>query len=340
MKKVLATITVLVVAAITAVAAVGCGNKDEVFKRVESGSRPEGDAIVLSADRVSDSANLSDYVTYGSNGKIASIKLPTENNAQGMKMVALALYRNGNQLDKEVPCRRGISYCPTSTKTMGMTVYVDTMVYTVKNGTEWIMNQYQIPRIESDLVKKILASFGAKATGMRSYYNLTMDKKAMQTVDNASFDDNQIPYSDWNGASTNYVDQIPIFNVAQEKEETMTDIVINENTIKSAKVSYNNEKGIFNAEIVLDAGNPETSSLTIDSLRAGAGDDAYYTSIVETIEFWDNGYYKYFLSTDCWATKTIQAILPYETTFSYAAADCVIADYDETVEFKAILGQN
>jgi len=337
MKKILVKTLVIFCIAISLMNFIGCKPTEMVYKNAESGSKPtDFNEIVISQTTISTGNNESDYVKKNQDGIITEINLPTEENAEGHKILAVALYKNACLLDQLAEHRKSNSYCITTTTTMGLTVYVDTMVYAIKTQQEYCFVQYQLPRTKTTAEKNIMRLFGAKSNGTRSYYRLGMDVVETQVSDDASYDSDGNPYSDWNGLINSQSTRIPYISTTQEKNNSVTDMVINLNTIKSAIIKC--EEGIIKMTIDLDVDNSETVEYVIDNLQAGAGKDAKYTKIVETIELWDNGYLKYFLSADSWATKTINAYSSYETTYSYWAEDCNIDDYSEIVDFKKILG--
>ena len=310
----------------------GC-KKELNFVPKESGSRPDGVAITITnATETSD--QLSYYVGYDENGIINSIKIPKSDDKVGAKLIGLALYQNACLLDQLADYRRATSFCPTET----MGVQVDTFVYNIKNGSEYSFVQYQIPREQNWL----LSAMGVKASGYRSYYNLSMDKLAEQKVGNAEIDSQNLPYSEWGDAEITYSDEVPLFHKSQPHEATVTDMIITEETISSATIVFDAEAGLFKLELVLDVNNSKTVEKVLPNLVEGANESAHYTSIVETIELWDNGYFKYFKSTDSWEATVVipvSATLPYETKYSYVESDCQLTDYIEITELKELVNQ-
>lgn len=135
--------------------------------------------------------------------------------------------------------------------------------------------------------------------------------------------------------------KLNVFCAAQQDEYTATDQNITEETIKSAKIEYKtSEKGnYFVLTLELDTDNPVTTARSIDNLRKGANSaDANYTSMVETIEIWENGYFKYFKSVDQWAMHGkkggIASLIDYETTYYFDAEHTDPSVYMDFLEAK------
>ena len=333
MKRFFACMGIFIVLSLSLASLIGC-KKDFNFKPKESGSRPDAPSIAITkATEVG--ADLSYYVGYDESGIINKIKIPQADDKKGALLLGLALYKNACLLDQLADFRRATSFCPTET----MGVQVDTFVYNIKNGEEYAFVQYQIPREQNWL----LSAMGVKASGYRSYYNLSMNKMSEQKVGNAELDSQDLPYSDWEGAVIEQNSNIPLFHKTQPHQATVTDMVITEETISKSTVVFDEETGLLKLELVLDPSNPKTVEKVLPNLVEGANESARYTSIIETIELWDNGYFKYFKSTDSWEATVVipvSATLPYETKFSYIETDCNFLDYTEISEFKQLLNIN
>ncbi len=94
--------------------------------------------------------------------------------------------------------------------------------------------------------------------------------------------------------------------------------------------------------VELDASNKKTVKDGIKDLQNGAGDkDATYTSIIETIEIWDNGRYKTYNTYDGWTAPHIHGMRlisatsanDYRTTFYYDAYSLNINNYQYATEY-------
>ena len=209
--------------------------------------------------------------------------------------------------------------------------------YVLKTGTEFYYTEYSIP---GGGFGKLAGLFAPENTtfALRSYSDASImdyvySEKSLSpkfvTADDGSgavvgieryWDDpeKQIPEKNWKKNQPQ-----GIFCSAQEGEYTATDQNITEETIKSAQIEYKtSESGNYYVlTLELDTDNPVTTERSIDNLRKGANsDDANYTSMVETIEIWENGYFKYFKSLDKWEAKgkiVITSLIDYETTFYF-----------------------
>lgn len=262
---------------------------------------------------------------------LSGIVIPEASDLEGHIALAYWLYDNANKLDQQCEKRIATSYCPVKT-TMSILsakidVQIDAYVYDIKSGQEYFKSDYQVA----------MQGIGALASmfkkdmvyGKCSYYALGMEEMVVHYVDNATISNGR-PVSDWNDCEVSTA-PIPYFHSSQELLYEKTDIVICPETILSASVSYD-QGGFYKITMELDVENELTTSKTLANLRSGAGDAAVYTSIVEEIEIWDNGYYKDFLSTDKWTSGNISADLPYRTTYSYSEEDCNIRSYEEALQ--------
>ena len=63
----------------------------------------------------------------------------------------------------------------------------------------------------------------------------------------------------------------------------------------------------------------------------------------ETIEIWDNGYFKYFLSVDHWEGQGVvlmKSIIEYETVFLYDEASLNFSNYQYADELISMVRNN
>jgi hypothetical protein len=123
----------------------------------------------------------------------------------------------------------------------------------------------------------------------------------------------------------------PVYLKSQSDTYYQTAQTINENTIEDSQITYvESAKGnYYRLVLTLDTDNPETTALSIGNLKAGAGDDAYYTGMVETVEIWENGYYKSFTSVDKWTAKNglLNSTITFKTTFYYDRDHLDVSSY-------------
>ncbi len=262
---------------------------------------------------------------------LLEIVIPDASDLEGHIALAYWLYDNANKLDQQCDTRIATSHCPVKTtmKLLGVPidVQIDAYVYDIKLGTEYFKAEYQVAMQGLGA----LASYFKKdmVYGEISYCTLDMEEMIIHKVYNATIADGR-PVSDWSSPEIRTA-PIPYFHASQELLKEKTDVVIRPETILSATVSHNADEGYYSISMVLDVDNALTTSKTLVTLRAQAGDEAVYTSIVEEIEIWDNGYFKDFLSTDKWTSGSLSAVLPYRTTFSYREEDCDINSYEEAL---------
>lgn len=228
--------------------------------------------------------------------------------------------------------------------------------YVLKTGTEFYFTEYSIPGAG---LGGLASAFAPENTtfAMRSYSDATTmnylysekslsPKFLTQNADGSGdvigieryWDDpnKQVSAEKWAKEQKQSV-----FCAAQEGIYTATDQNITEETIKSAKIEYKtSENGnYFVLTMELDTDNPITTARSIDNLRAGANSaDANYTSMVETIEIWENGYFKYFKSLDEWAMHGkkggINSLIDYETTYYFDDAHTDPSVYMDFAEAK------
>ena len=206
--------------------------------------------------------------------------------------------------------------------------------YIMKRGTEYFYTEYSIPVGDT----KTLAGWFAKENTMfatRSYTDVScMDYLYSEKCYEPEFITNDVTgeteiLRNWDEA--NMVSEskwqtehkVPVFCSAQNGNYAQTDQVINKNTVKDASVEFieSDEGNFYKLTLTLDTDNPETTAISIENLRKGADDkNAAYYDMVETIEIWDNGYFKKFRSIDKWTAKNglISSVIDYDTFFYYS----------------------
>ena len=252
------------------------------------------------------------------------IVMPDENDAEGMKALAYLLYERANRRDQSCAYRLAYSFCNVTTEFFGVAMPVPGCVYDVKNGDEYYKLDFQ--------PTKSMAAGHGKAT----YYKLGLPKAYYIKVDDSRIDEAGQGSADFSKPSeAKYVDA-PYFHASQDPLYCKTDINILPETIVDAHVSYNAEKGYYTVTMTLDVENPVTTEKTLENLRAGSSmvRKANYTSIEETFEVWANGFFKYFVSIDKWATNSISGTIDYKTYYSYEESECVVSSYQHYEEMK------
>ena len=200
--------------------------------------------------------------------------------------------------------------------------------YYLKNGTEYYYTEYQVPGGGAGGLAGMAAPENSDFA-MRSYTDISsMDFIYREKTLSPEFidggDSSNLVSCDW----SELVDEnkfskessLPIFHSSQKSDYTQTDQTINLNTIKNAKIEYieENTGNFYRLTLVLDTSVPETTEKTLPNLRQSSGyKNAAYDSMVETVEIWENGYYKYFRSVDEWSAGSISSVIDYRSYFYY-----------------------
>lgn len=276
--------------------------------------------------------------------------LPDENDMQAKIAFAVELYeiaclnyKNAPQCLYAVDCKNDTTVMPGF---LNMKMTVNGYRYQLKTDTEYYYTEYSV---SPGGIGKVMEMLNLKTEdtmfAIRSYTNSDMDylytEKSLspQFITDEETGELEI-VRDWSEGNmvTSYENQKdqPIYNKNQVGTYYQTDQTINANTVISAEVSYNEKGGFYVLVLELDVNNPETTKNSIGNLQAGAGESAKYDSMVETIEIWDNGYFRTFLSLDEWSTPIMTSVLDYSTTFYYDDAHMITADYMDFDEIKSI----
>lgn len=232
--------------------------------------------------------------------------------------------------------------------------------YILKTGTEYYYTEYSIPGGGFGSLAGMFApentTFALRSYADASSMDYLYSEKSLSpkfiTSENGDvtgieryWDDPEKQVSEDKWAKEQ---PLGIFCSLQDGEYTATDQNIMKENIKKASVEYKTGKAgnYFVLTIELDTDNPLTTERSIDNLRRGANSsDANYTSMVETIEIWENGYFKYFRSVDEWAMHGkkggINSRIDYETTFYFDVAHTDPSVYMDFAEVKEnALGYN
>jgi len=329
MKKLLKIVTIISIIAVSATFFYGC--KQEVLATSEN-------PFALASMEVRPSGEKMDAFNIDLEGEAAI--------AKAVELYELACYN-----DKQLDYRACYSVCPLDAKAMGLNNEVLLNILEIKNGTEYYRIDY---RLKKNITLFTVAPYAEEqinnsielVTTERRYMSTSMDYTWYQKVRNAKTDENGVPYADWSKAEdiTELKDpeQGPskpkIFNKNQEGDYTKTDHVINEDTVKTATITYDESKGIYTVTIELDCtiddnGYNAATEFTRPLIQEGAGtDNAKYNKIVIEFELWDNGYFKKYKSTEDWDAKALN-LFPvtssfyYTDLYSYDAEDCNISKY-------------
>lgn len=279
-----------------------------------------------------------------------NLTLPDEDDMEAKIDFAVTLYTAANDLYKNT---EDVALMVTSSTSMfGGNVKVPGYRYIVKNSDEYYYLEYSfIPPADNALSGFISGLAGAIAKestqfALRKYYDSSMDDIRVQRVINPTpamvFDEEtgkNIYTVDW----TEVVDEeedLPIYYSGQTEPYVQTEQIINEDTVTSAEVSYNEEEGYYS--LVLELDTTLATTLTQARLRANSGNDqAFYTRLTQTIEIWDNGYFRYFRAQDDWegpGTIKMTSEIDFKTYFYYDEYWTNPENYQHMAELKEVLG--
>lgn len=235
-----------------------------------------------------------------------------------LKELAYRLYAKANELAQLCPRRAAISICNVETTGLPVTGQITD----VKNGDEYYKLDYQ----EAAMIGIITASPAhAKAT----YANIALPEAYYMQIGEIQEVDSKFT-ADWNQEAYVEWQTIPYFHPTQELLFQQTDMWILPETIKNVAIVHLDEEGYWRMVLELDVKNAKTTEITQAKLRASSDQTkkAKYTSIVETIEIWDNGMFKSFMSMDEWKAGIISSKIDYRTYISYDEDACDITKMD------------
>lgn len=279
-----------------------------------------------------------------------SLTLPDENDLDAKIQFAVSLYNQANQLYKST---EDVSMMVRSSTSMfGGLVSVPGYRYILKNGDQYYYLEFSfIPKSDNALSGFVSGLAGAIAKestqfALRKYYDPSMDTIKVQRVVDPTpimeYDEEaekNIYTIDWTKA-VNEEEEIPVYYSGQSGPYVQTDQIINEDSITSADISYNAEEGYYTLVLELDPPIATTKSQIM--LRANSGNDqAYYTSLTQTIEIWDNGYFRYFRAQDNWegpGTIKMTSEIDFITNFYYDTYWTRPENFQHMVETKQALG--
>ena len=245
---------------------------------------------------------------------------------EALKDLAYRLYAKANELAQKCPRRAAISICLV--ETTGLPVVGQ--ITDVKNGDEYYKLDYQEPA----MIGPITASPAhAKAT----YANIALPDAYYMQLGEIQVNDDKFT-ADWSKEpDVTEWQTIPYFHPSQELLFQQTDMWILPETIKSVTLTHNDEEGYWYMVLELDVKNDKTTEITQAKLRSSSDTTkkAKYTSIVETIEIWDNGMFKSFMSMDEWKAGIISSKIDYRTYISYDADACDVTKMDNYAGIRA-----
>ena len=238
-----------------------------------------------------------------------------------VKEEAYELFKLANRNDQN--CLRRLAYTQNLVTTVG--VEAKNLVIDLKNGEEYLKYDFQ------PVVKKL--GITVDGHGKATYTRLGLDSAYYVEVGDSVINDDWTGYADFGGAEgtlTTRTDML-YFHASQRQAYCVTEAVVNAGTIQHATLTHNDAEGYYTIVFELDPKATGAARYLLPSLRNNSGmSNAKYTSITETIEIWDNGFFKRFLSVDKWSgTKvvTISSVINFDTVYYYDAESCRLSRY-------------
>ena len=231
----------------------------------------------------------------------------------------------------------------TNTKVMG--VATGGIRYYIKNGYEFFNADYfYVPKGTAGAFAKA-ASPEYTNYGYRMYFNVLgigYEQKAKE-LSFEKLSNGTIRFGvNWSDLYyENQIKEIPAEFALSEKPYRYYNYDWTEESILTAKVTYDADGGYYEVKVTIDCDNTEAIKDGLKVLKEGAGDqDAVYTSITETVQIWDNGRYKQFNTYDEWHSPHIHGMRlsadsanDYRTTFYYDDYSLNISNYQYSTDF-------
>ncbi len=229
--------------------------------------------------------------------------------------------------------------------------------YCVKNLEEYYYLEYShIPEGGNPFMEQIIGLFSASSTkfALGKYTDSSMEqvygRRTIKPVPKVKLDEetNQnVYFADWTECEEEIEEKF-VFNKNQSGKYFQTEVVITKDTILTAnikrvepKTHYEKDEekipmGYWEIVLELDPAEDKAAAIVLPRLREGAGNKAYYSKFVETMQIWDNGYFKYFKAEDTWGGGTMGAgtTLLFETYFKYDEYSCDPNNYQYMLETK------
>jgi len=238
-------------------------------------------------------------------------------------------------------CDRCAYFVTSLTETMSLPVYG--YRHLLKTGNEYYYTEYSAPG-DIGFLKKMMDPVTTDFS-LRKYTNTEMTytyaERALHPT--LTIDEEKTiileAETDWTSLVSGYPQEEAqaVFHPSQADDYYQTDLIIDTDTVLSANIFYDEEEGYYTIELELDAANPKTSEKTIANVRAGSSlmKNAKYTSIVETIEIWDNGCFRYFDSVEK-IQGGVALNIDFVTYFHYDEEYLQPEAYSDFIEIKEI----
>lgn len=197
--------------------------------------------------------------------------------------------------------------------------------------------EYDVPLADSPLIGSLFLSRGA-IISTRVYDEIGGAAALQQQILSANgFDENELPYADWDNAKTAKVEK-PTYNAIQNNDFSLVTHNIKADRIKNCTLEEYKDKDTgeeyYKISFDLDVDNPETTKVSRQEIIDGTGDkNCNYESISFEATIWRNGAFRTLTVTEHWMANFYITKGNFTMTknwhFSYIEEDCDIDKYPE-----------
>lgn len=315
------TIVVIALALGVVLSAFSGGEKKVNLTSFEHGVRPEGEALDLG-------------------------ELPDPDDEEEVIEFVANLYKIACENYQKT---ENVAYMVKASTLMLDIINVPSYRFCVKNGEVQSYLEFSfIDETDNAGVAFISAIMGAAKPestqyALATYTDSTMDYavkrnvvlgKTAEYINYTANEDGTVTFDvDWSTPEVSESDK-PVFCASQAEKYQNTDHTITVETIKSAKITYNEEEGYYRCEMELDP-DLAPAERTLPKLKEGANDTAHYTKLTQIMEVWDNGYFKYFNAIDKWEADMgipVTSTIDFKTTYYYDEERTNVENYQYMVE--------
>lgn len=227
--------------------------------------------------------------------------------------------------------------------------YIDLDSVIMKSQKEYFSISYRlnnsIPILDSFI--GAIVSKTADVISTERMYAKAKDKHMLyQKVRNSSRNEKGVPSAKWSPIIDIEKDitkkSVPAFNSSQPGQYTLTNHVVNANTIDTVSVDYNEEEKYYSVKLILKHNLPETIKNSLDDIRVGTGDkNASYTKIAIDFTVWENGYLRSLSMEEQWVANVVLTLdfnLKTNWRCSYNPTDCSFDKYPDSKQTKSDFG--
>ncbi len=229
----------------------------------------------------------------------------------------------------------------------GLTIPVIGQRYDVRNGDKEYYTEFSFVVSEDEMLGGIASLASPRSTRFAEarYTDSTMDYTQSLKTFNANankaptytLDDSGIYSYDvaWGGDTTELTEM-----AKHDYGYRLTEQDITRETVTDATVAYNEEEGYYTLVLTLDPVKA-SEAITIHNLRSNV-ENAYYTSMVQTIEIWDNGLPRSFHAVDGWEGSMViklASILDFRTSYYYSEDYVNIENYQYMQEYCTLMDE-